>query len=81
MIEMIGIIASSVVAVSFFMNGERRIRTVNTIGSIIFAIYGLLIGSVSIVFLNALSIIVNAIKIYKIIKEEISNEQNDHFDQ
>lgn len=78
MVELIGVIASLIVSVSFFMNGERRIRYVNLIGSIVFAIYGFLMGSISIVFLNALSIIVNTVKIYKLNKEEISNENNDN---
>lgn len=72
MVEIIGIIASITVAVSFFMNGETRIRTVNIIGSAIFGIYGILIGSISIILLNAVSIIVNIMKIYKINKEDNS---------
>lgn len=72
MVEIMGVIASVMVATSFFMNGERHIRAVNTAGSIIFVIYGILIGSISVAFLNAVSIIVNTVKIYKINKEDNS---------
>ena len=66
MVEIIGLIASVLVAASFFMNGERFIRAVNMIGAAVFVIYGLLIGSISVVLLNALSIVVNVVKLYKI---------------
>lgn len=72
MVEIIGIIASITVAVSFFMNGETHIRAINIIGSAIFGVYGILIGSISIILLNAVSIIVNIMKIYKINKEDNS---------
>lgn len=70
MVEIIGLIASVLVAASFFMNGEKSIRAVNMIGAAVFVIYGALIGSISVVFLNALSIIVNLVKIYKMKKEK-----------
>lgn len=70
MVELIGVIASIVVVISFFMNGEKRIRKMNTVGSFIFGIYGILINSISIQFLNIVSVIVNIIKIYKLNQEE-----------
>lgn len=66
MVELVGVIASMIIVVSFFMNGEKHIRTVNTVGSVIFAVYGLLLGSISIIFLNVVSVVVNIIKIYKL---------------
>ena len=78
MIELIGMVASITVAISFFMNGEHRIREVNMIGSAIFTVYGLMLGSISLMFLNTLSIIVNTIKLYKIYKGENPNENNDN---
>lgn len=71
MVELIGVIASIVVVISFFMNGEKRIRKTNIVGSFIFALYGFLITSISILFLNIVSVIVNIIKIYKLNEEEI----------
>lgn len=70
MVEIIGTIASVLAATSFFMNGEKRIRTVNMIASIVFIVYALCLGSISLIFLNSISIVVNAVKIYKIKKEK-----------
>lgn len=81
MVEVIGIIASMLVTVSFFMNGEKRIRLANLIGSVVFLAYGLMLGSISVIFINLVSIVVNAIKIYKINKENNSNEKNDNSDK
>lgn len=72
MVEIIGIIASVMIAISFFMNGEKHIRAVNMVGSVIFVVYGILIGSISVAFLNTVSIIVNTVKIYNINKEDNS---------
>ena len=69
MVEVIGIAASVMIVVSFFVNGEKTIRAANMVGSAVFIIYGVLIGSFSLIFLNSASIVVNAIKIYKINKE------------
>lgn len=71
MVELIGVIASIVIVISFFMNSEKGIRKINLFGSFIFAIYGGLIGSISVLFLNSVSVIVNIVKIYKLNQEEI----------
>ena len=80
MIELIGIMASVVIVISFFMNGESKLRTLNIAGSIVFVIYGVLIGSVSVVFLNAVSIIVNVVKVHRLRKEK-TNEDISNWDQ
>ena len=71
MIELIGVVASIVVVISFFMNGEKRIRKMNTVGSFIFVFYGFLINSISVLFLNIVSVVINIIKIHKLNQEEI----------
>ena len=78
MVEVIGIVASVMIVVSFFVNGEKTIRAVNMVGSAVFIIYGVLIGSFSVIFLDSASIIVNTIKIYKINKERKSNETDEN---
>ena len=80
MIELIGIMASVVIVISFFMNGESKLRTLNIVGSIVFVIYGVLIGSVSVVFLNAVSTVVNFVKIHRLRKEK-TNEDISNRDQ
>jgi len=78
MVEVIGIVASVMILASFFVNGEKTIRAANIVGSAVFIIYGVLIGSFSVIFLNSASIIVNTIKIYKINKERKSNETDEN---
>lgn len=74
MIELIGIMASVVIVISLFMNGESKLRTLNIVGSIVFIVYGVLIGSVSVVFLNAVSTIVNVVKIHRLRKEKMNED-------
>ncbi len=78
MVEVIGIVASVMIVASFFVNGEKTIRAANMVGSVVFIIYGVLIGSFSVAFLNSASIIINTIKIYKINKERKSNETDEN---
>lgn len=65
MYELIGVLASLIVLLSFVMNGEGRIRIINIVGALLFVIYGLLINAFSVWFLNGTLLIVH---IYKLIK-------------
>ena len=80
MIELIGIMASVVIVISLFMNGESKLRTLNIVGYILFIVYGVLIGSFRVVFLNAVSTIVNVVKIHRLRKEK-TNEDISNGDQ
>lgn len=51
-IETIGILAGTLVLVSFLMKGERKIRLINIVGATIFIGYGILINSISVTLLN-----------------------------
>ena len=64
-VEIVGIIATLFVLASFILSGEVKIRSINIIGSIIFVIYGVMMGAISIWLLNGALI---GIHIYKIIK-------------
>ena len=63
MYELIGTIASVMVLISFTMNGEKRIRIVNIVGAILFVIYGVLINSFSVAFLNGALLLVHLKKL------------------
>lgn len=78
MIEFVGIIASTLIAASFLAKGEKTVRAANIVGSAVFIIYGILLGSISVCALNTLSIIINTIKIYRINKEEKFNEKDEN---
>lgn len=62
--EWVGILAGIFIVVSFLMKGELKIRAVNIIGAALFVVYGFLIGSISVTFLNVVLFIVQVVKIY-----------------
>lgn len=63
--EILGTIATIIILISFLMTDIKRIRTINLIGDILYLIYGIIIGSFSIILLN---IILSIIQIYYLIK-------------
>ena len=66
--ESIGILASIIVLISFIAKGENKIRIINIIGALVFVIYGLLINSFSVWFLNGILVIIH---LYYINKNEV----------
>lgn len=64
--EWVGIIASSIVLLSFIFSSERMIRGLNIVGSVVFIIYGYTIGSFTICGFNTCIIIVN---IYQLLRK------------
>ena len=67
LIELIGITGTLFILLSFIKTGERRIRRLNLIGSIIYVIYGVLINSFSTTVLNIIMIFIH---IYYLKKSE-----------
>lgn len=63
--EVIGVVATLFVLASFVCVKIDWIRSVNIIGSIIFVVYGLLIGAMSVWLLNGIMIFVNGYQLYK----------------
>lgn len=61
--EILGLIATILVLVSFTQSTATRIRIINSIGSVFFVIYGLLISAWSVWILNACVIVVNIYKL------------------
>lgn len=66
MIELIGITASVTILICFLMNDEKHIRIIDSIGALLFVIYGILINSFSVTFLNGILIIIQIYKLYKL---------------
>lgn len=58
MIELLGMIGSVVILVSFMFKKEKTIRTVNGIGSLIYIVYGTLIKAPSVIVLNIAMVLV-----------------------
>lgn len=63
MYELIGVLASLIVLFSFVLNGEKAIRLVNILGAVLFVLYGVLIGSFSVWFLNGALFFVHIYKL------------------
>lgn len=74
-IEFIGIVASVLVLISFVSSNMKKVRTINTLGCVLFVIYGVLIHSVSVWFLNGACFI---LQIYKLVKENKANKLNEN---
>lgn len=61
--EIIGLAAGILILISFLMKGEIKIRAVNIFGALLFIIYGILIESISVLFVNAALFVIQGVKI------------------
>lgn len=59
MIEVLGIIATLFVLLSFLFKSPKKIRIVNIVGAALFVIYGLCIDSLSVWLLNGVLIVIH----------------------
>ena len=59
LVELIGIVGTIFILLSFVKTGEKRIRRLNLIGSVIYVVYGTLINSFSTIVLNIIMIFVH----------------------
>jgi hypothetical protein len=67
-IELLGYLASVLVAVSLMMSGIVKLRVINLIGAIFFTIYGLVIHAYPVAFVNGIICFVNIYYLYDIFK-------------
>lgn len=65
-LELLGYLASVLVAISLMMSSLLKLRLINLVGAIAFFIYGLLIGAYPIAAVNAVIIVVNLYFLYRI---------------
>lgn len=61
--ELIGLLGTAIILIAFLFNTERQIRIYDMIGSVLFVVYGALIGSYSNVILNSVLILVHVVKL------------------
>lgn len=83
-IEMFGYCGSFIVLISFLMTSVFKLRIVNTIGSIIFMIYALIIKSYPTAIMNLCLVLINVRFLWKMMKmgqeyELIVTDKNDRF--
>lgn len=65
LIELFGILAAVLVFISLTQKDVKKLRIFNTIGSAMFVVYGLMIGSISVWLLNGAGVIMNLYRIWK----------------
>jgi hypothetical protein len=68
--ELIGYAASVLVAISLTMRSVLRLRIINLIGAVTFAIYGLLIGATPIALVNGVIVLINVYYLYGMLRSE-----------
>lgn len=61
--EWLGLLGTLMILIGFCSNSEKIIRIFDAIGSALFLIYGVMIGSVSTIVLNACLILVHCYKL------------------
>lgn len=61
--EWLGLLGTLMILIGFCSNSEKIIRIFDAIGSALFVIYGVMIGSVSTIVLNACLILVHGYKL------------------
>lgn len=66
MYEIVGYIASGLVAISLTMSSILRLRIINLVGAVFFTTYGLLIGAYPIVIVNVVIILINIYYLFQI---------------
>ena len=63
--EWLGLLASTIILVSFLMTNQIKIRIINMVGCIVFVIYGLLLPTYSTAFMNGALFIVHIVFLTK----------------
>ncbi len=69
-LEIFGYVASLIILISILMNSIVRLRVINLIGATMFSIYGFMIGSVPVGFVNGAIALVNVYYLGKMIVEK-----------
>jgi hypothetical protein len=75
-VEGFGIFASLVIAVSLTIKNIKGLRIVNFVGSVLFAVYGILIRSPAVIILDTFTAVINIVYLFKMFSETNRNEKN-----
>jgi hypothetical protein len=65
-VELLGYVASVLVAVSLLMSSILRLRVINLVGAVCFTIYGLLIEAYPVAAVNFVIVLINLYRLYEI---------------
>ena len=69
LVEWVGYAASIFIVLSLTMTNIVRLRIINTIGCILFVIYGVVVGALPVVLSNAAIVLINLYNLYTLKKE------------
>lgn len=61
--ELLGLVGTLLILIGFCSDSEKTIRIFDMLGSALFVIYGVVIGSISTIILNACLILVHCYKL------------------
>lgn len=64
-VEILGYVASLVVLISLLMSSVKKLRWINMIGSVVFAVYGFLIGAIPVAVMNLGIVCINLYYLYQ----------------
>lgn len=73
--EVVGIVASLFVFLSFFWSNEKMTRIINMVGCVVFVVYALLIGSLSVMIMNSACLILHIVKLVQMRKKAKNDKQ------
>jgi hypothetical protein len=65
-VELLGYVASVLVAVSLLMSSILRLRVINLVGAVCFTVYGLLIEAYPVAAVNFVIVLINLYRLYEI---------------
>ena len=65
-IELVGYLASLLIAISLMMTDIFKLRIINSLGYLMFVIYGLNVKAYPVAFANVIIILINIYNIYKL---------------
>lgn len=71
-VELVGYVASFLVAFSLVMASIIRLRIVNLIGATIFATYGVLIGAIPVVLTNSIIVLINIVHLTRLFTGDVA---------
>lgn len=69
-LELFGYFGSVVIAISLMMRSLLRLRMVNTVGSLVFVAYGILIHAYPVAFLNGVIVLINAFYLVQMVRQK-----------
>ena len=77
--EWLGIVASVCILVSFLTSNQIKTRIINSVGCVVFVVYGILLPAYSTAFMNAVMLVVHTVFLIKHFrkrrKEKTSDDQ------